>query len=107
MKPRFGARLVLGLLVACVAAAVGPALAAEPTFPVASQIGLVPPPGLSASASFPGFEDPDNNVFVRLVALPGNAFAEIEKTMTNDALRKQGMTVEKRENLTRCRRARA
>jgi hypothetical protein len=31
--------------------------------------------------------------------LPGEAFAEIEKTMTNDALKKQGMTVEKRESL--------
>jgi hypothetical protein len=38
-------------------------------------------------------------VFARLVALPGNAFPEIEKTMTNDALKKQGMTVEKRESL--------
>ena len=88
------------MLVACATAAAGlPAAATEPIFPVASQIGMVPPPGLSASASFPGFEDPDNSVFVRLVALPGNAFAEIEKTMTNDALRKQGMTVDKRENL--------
>lgn len=99
MKTWLGARLVLGLLLACGAAAVTPAHAAEPTFPVASQIGMVPPPGLSASASFPGFEDPDHNVFVRLVLLPGNAYADIEKTMTSAALRKQGMTVEKRENL--------
>ncbi len=98
---------VLGLLLACMVAAATlgavaprPAAAAEPIFPVASQIGMVPPPGLTASASFPGFEDPDNNVFVRLVALPGNAYAEIEKTMTTEALRKQGMTVDKRESLT-------
>src|SRR5262245_12183496 len=90
----------LALLVTCMAAAwLSPAAGAEPTFPVASQIGMVPPPGLTASATFPGFEDPDNNVFVRLVALPGHAFAEIEKTMTTDALRKQGMTVDKRENM--------
>src|SRR4029078_2581750 len=43
--------------------------------------------------------DHDNDVFVRLVVLPAGAFGEIEKTMTNEALRKQGMTVEKRENL--------
>ena len=91
---------VLGLLVAFAMSAVLPAPAAEAIFPLASQIGLVPPPGLTASTSFPGFEDQENNVFVRLVALPGNAYAEIEKTMTNDALRKQGMTVEKREHLT-------
>ena len=59
-------------------------------FPIGSQIGMVPPPGLAASTSFPGFEDPDNSVFIRLIALPGNAYGEIEKTMTNDALRKQG-----------------
>ena len=91
----------LALLVACVmAAALRPAAGVEPTFPIGSQIGMVPPPGLAASTSFPGFEDPDNSVFIRLIALPGNAYGEIEKTMTNDALRKQGMTVDKRENLT-------
>ena len=36
---------------------------------------------------------------MRLVALPAEAFSEIEKTMTNDALKKQGMTVEKRESM--------
>jgi hypothetical protein len=91
----------LALLVVCVLAAVSlPAAATDPIFPLGSQIGMVPPPGLAASTSFPGFEDPDNSVFIRLIALPGNAYGEIEKTMTNDALRKQGMTVDKRENLT-------
>ena len=74
-----------------------PAAAADAVFPVGSRLGLVPPPGLKPATSFPGFEDQQNGVFIRLVALPGKAFAEIEKTMTNDALKKQGMTVEKRE----------
>jgi hypothetical protein len=76
------------------------AAVAEPVYPPASILGLAPPPGMQASDSFPGFEDAQNNAFLRLVALPGNAFAEIEKTMTDDALRKQGMTVEKRDSLT-------
>lgn len=76
------------------------AIAAEAVFPVGSRLGLAPPPELKAATSFPGFEDNQNRVFVRLVALPGVAYAEIEKTMTNDALKKQGMTVEKRETLT-------
>ena len=63
------------------------------------SLGLVPPPGLTAARTFPGFEAEKNNVFIRLVALPGPAFSEIEKTMTNEALKKQGMTVEKRESL--------
>jgi hypothetical protein len=74
-------------------------LAADAIFPVASRIGMVPPEGLKPATSFPGFEDQAANVFVRLIALPGAAYAEIEKTMTNDGLKKQGMTVEKREQL--------
>jgi hypothetical protein len=73
--------------------------AADAQYPLASPIGMVPPPGLAPSQHFQGFEDQDNNVFVRLVVLPAGAFGEIEKTMTNEALRKQGLTVEKRENM--------
>ena len=95
---------VVRLLAACAVAAFmaclpAPATAADPVFPIASRLGLVPPPGLTAARTFPGFEDEKNNVFIRLVALPGGAFAEIEKTMTNDALKKQGMTLDKRETL--------
>ena len=82
-----------------VGAAACRAAAADAVFPIGSRLGLVPPAGLKPATSFPGFEDEQNGVFVRLVALPGDAFAEIEKTMTNDALKKQGMTVEKRESL--------
>jgi len=95
-------RPALGLLAACVVSAAllmpAAAAAADAVFPLASRIGLVPPPGLTASTSFQGFEDRDNGVFVRLIALPGKAFVAIEKTMTNDALRKQGLTIDKREN---------
>ena len=76
-----------------------PAAAADAVFPIGSRLGFVPPTELKPATTFPGFEDEQNGVFVRLVALPGKAFAEIEKTMTNDALKKQGMTVEKRESL--------
>src|SRR5262245_49618504 len=95
-RPRF-----LALLAALVVTAVLPvaALAAEAVFPIASRLGLVPPAGLTPATSFPGFEDTQNNAFVRLIALPDAAYAEIEKTMTNDALKKQGMAVEKRESL--------
>jgi hypothetical protein len=77
----------------------GAALTAEAVFPIGSRLGLVPLPELQPAASFAGFEDETNHVYARLIALPGNAFAEIEKTMTNDALKKQGMTVEKRETV--------
>jgi hypothetical protein len=98
-------RPVLSWLAACalsvlwlIPAQLIPAQAADAIFPLASRIGMVPPAGLTASKRFLGFEDRNNNVFIRLIALPGKAFAEIEKSMTNDGLRKQGMTVEKRES---------
>src|SRR3989304_10154029 len=73
--------------------------APEVVFPLASRIGLIPPTGLKISTSFTGFADQQNQVFVRVIARPGAAFAEIEKTMTNDALKKQGMAIEKRETV--------
>ena len=91
-------RLVLVLL-AVLAAGPLSAQPTEPQFPTGSRIGLTPPRGMEASDNFPGFEDRVNNVFIRLVALPEGAFAEIDKTMTNEALKKQGVVVEKRESL--------
>ncbi len=73
------------------------AQSADVQFPLGSRLGLQPPTGLTLSAAFPGFEDRANGAYIRLISLPDKAFAEIEKTMTNDALKKQGMTVEKRE----------
>jgi hypothetical protein len=97
-RPPILRALGTGLAVVVLAALALPATAAEAIFPTASRIGLVPPPGMRASASFPGFEDRDSNAFIRLVALPGSAFAEIEKTMSAAALKKQGMSIEKRES---------
>ena len=101
--PRLPAACVVlaGAILACavLAAMPAPATAADAVFPIGSRLGLVPPPGLKPATAFPGFEDQQRGVFIRLVALPGNAFPEIEKTMTNAALKKQGMTVERRESL--------
>jgi hypothetical protein len=93
-------RWLMGCAVAMsLLASAGAARAADPVFPIGSRIGLVPQAQLQPAASFVGFEDETNHVYVRLIALPSNAFGEIERTMTNDALKKQGMTVEKRETL--------
>jgi hypothetical protein len=92
-------RLTLRLLavVALWAVLALPATAAEAIFPLASRVGLVPPAGFKTARSFMGFEDQSNNAFIRLIALPPQAFGEIEKTLTGEAFGKQGMTVEKRE----------
>lgn len=90
---------LLGLLFAWPAnfAAAQTVAADEPQFPIASRIGMTPPPGMTPSGSFQGFEDTANNVYIRLVAMPEAAYAEIEKSMTSQALKKQNITVEKRE----------
>jgi hypothetical protein len=69
----------------------------ETQFPVGSRLGLKPPAGFALSTTFSGFEDSANSAFIRLVALPSTAFGEIEKTVTNEALKKQGLVIEKRE----------
>lgn len=83
---------------AFVAVAAGaPARAADPVFPVNSRIGLVPPPGFSPSIKFPGFEHEKGNAAILLVELPAEAFSELEKGFTDEALKVRGMTVETRE----------
>jgi hypothetical protein len=74
-----------------------PAWAAEVAYPPGSRIGLAPPSGLVASRSFFGFEDPNTNVAIILVALPVEAYADLDKTITADALKRQGVTLESRE----------
>jgi len=73
-----------------------PAIAAEVAYPPGSRIGLVPPAGLVTSKSFFGFEDAGNNVAIILVALPAEAYADLDKTITADALKRQGVTLESR-----------
>jgi hypothetical protein len=82
---------------ACVALAPTPAPAADPVFPVNSRIGLVPPPGFVPSNKFPGFENTQANSAIVLLELPAEAFPEIEKSFTDEALKTRGMTVETRE----------
>lgn len=74
-----------------------PARAADPVFPTGYRVGMVPPPGMTLSGTFPGFEDQAKDATVLLGALPGDAYAAIDKTTSVDELKKQGMTVEKRE----------
>ncbi len=91
-------RLLLLLALAELAQA-APAQAADVVFPAGSRIGLAPPPGVTASRSFLGFEDPERNVAIIILTLPAEAFAQIEKSTAADALKRQGVTIEKREPL--------
>jgi hypothetical protein len=77
-----------------------PASAADPVFPVGSRMGFVPPPGFVASKRFPGFENPDARSSIVMATLPPQAYAELEVSMATEALKKQGITEDKRETLT-------
>jgi hypothetical protein len=77
-----------------------PASAADPVFPVGSRMGFVPPPGFVASKRFPGFENPDARSSIVMATLPPHAYADLEASMSAEALKKQGITEDKRETLT-------
>src|SRR5215470_32466 len=77
-----------------------PASAAEPVFPLGSRMGFVPPPGFEVSKRFPGFENSETRSSIVVAMLPQQAYAELESSMTTEALKKQGITEEKRQTLT-------
>jgi hypothetical protein len=74
-----------------------PVLAAEPVFPPGSRVGLVPPAGMVASKTFDGFADPGSDAAILINVLPAAAYPQIDKTLDADALKKQGVNLEKRE----------
>jgi hypothetical protein len=88
-------RFFLGALASLMLAL--PALAADPVFPVNSRVGLVPPPGFTPSAKFPGFENSQANAAILFVELPAETYAELEKGFTDEALKARGMTVQSRQ----------
>jgi hypothetical protein len=88
------------LLLLVVIALAAPAAAADVTYPAGSRVGIAPPPGMTASHNFFGFEDREHGVAIIIAALPAEAFAEIAPTTTAESLQKQGVTFEKREELS-------
>jgi hypothetical protein len=83
--------LLLSLIVAT------PSRAAEPAFPPGSRIGLVPPTGMVISEAFAGFADPEKNAAILIATLPAAAYSQLDKTLDTEELRKQGISLEKRE----------
>jgi len=86
----------LATVVALMALAM-PVRAADPIFPPGSRVGLVPPAGMVTSDTFVGFADAAKDAAILIAALPAAAYAQIEKTMDIEALRKQGISLDKRE----------
>src|SRR6202521_5010032 len=86
-------------LVCLVLAAPAPAHAADPIFPIASRVGLVPPTGMVVSKGFVGFEDVAKDSAILIAAQPAAAYPEIEKSLATDSLKKSGITVDNREEM--------
>lgn len=93
-----GARL-LGLCLAVLLPTTPAAVAAEPTFPRGSHIGLVPPPGMSEGRSFPGFEDREREVTIQLSELPAPAYESFLQAMHRGQINVPGVSNAKREIL--------
>jgi len=93
-------RLIAFFLLFTVSLGRVPASAADPVFPLGSRIGFVPPVGFVASKRFPGFENPDTRASIVIATLPPQAYTDLEASIATEALKKQGITEDKRETLT-------
>lgn len=54
---------------------------AEPVFPPGSRIGLEPPPGMTPSKRFAGFEDVEHKAAIVVLDLPAAAYQEAETSL--------------------------
>jgi len=75
------------------------AFAAEPVFPPASRIGLVPPKDMVTSKRFTGFENEERAAVITFMEMPAEAYGQLAKGLTKDALKRQGLEVKSREEL--------
>jgi hypothetical protein len=76
------------------------AQAADAVFPPASHIGLVAPATMTPSQKFRGFEDRDAHASILILEVPAQAYEGVEKQLTPEALKKDGLVEEKRETVT-------
>ena len=88
-------RLLIGLVLSVVCGAA--ALAAEPVFPPGSRIGLVPPPGMTPSTSFQGFEDRARGAMLVVTELSAQSYAKVERDFSPEQMAAGGMEVLLRE----------
>jgi hypothetical protein len=73
--------------------------AAEPVFPPASRIGIVPPRDMTVSKRFSGFESQEKAAAINFVEMSAEAYDPLVKGFTKDALKRQGLDETSRESL--------
>lgn len=75
------------------------AFAAEPVFPPASRIGMVPPQDMTLSKRFSGFENEERAAAITFAEMPAEAFKQLSSGLTKEALKKQGLELKSRETM--------
>lgn len=76
-----------------------PAAAAEPVFARDGTVGLVPPPGMVESGAIQGFEDRNAHASILIVEMPKAAYEDVRGGFGDEALAKNGVTIEKRRDV--------
>lgn len=99
--------LTRSILARCIAAlplfallAGSPVRAGEPQFPPGAHFGLEPPGAMKPSEAFRGFEDKAASSSILFLEIPPQALAALEKEMSVEGLKKQGLVEQKRETVT-------
>jgi hypothetical protein len=101
----------IGILLAAAFVACGPAIgqtppqapaqtpsqasSIEPTFPAASRVGLVPPPGFVPGPNIPGFRHAEKRASILVTELPDSAFETIEKQISSDLQKDTPVPIER------------
>jgi hypothetical protein len=72
---------------------------AQPVFPPGSRIGIVPPPGMTPSDRFQGFEDRPRGALLVVTELSLQSFVKVEKDFSDEQMRAGGMELIARETI--------
>jgi hypothetical protein len=75
------------------------ASAADPIFPPASRVGIVPLDDMVLSKRFSGFENSEKATAITFSEMPPEAYNDLVAGLTKDALKRQGIDVTARESL--------
>lgn len=90
--------VLVAALVAAVPAVAVPALAAEPSFPPGSRVGLVPPADMMPMKGLAGFRNLRTGAAILTIEMPPDAYPSLAAGFTDEALKSQGFTVTSRSS---------
>src|ERR1044072_4541223 len=72
---------------------------AQPIFPPGSRIGIVPPPGMTPSDRFQGFEDRPRGAMLVVTELSLQSYANVARDFSDEQMRAGGMELIARETI--------